>query len=73
MRARINCLMALVILALLPQQAALAADAKLALPSFQALESKASETVSITLDLYSHVLPEMQRDATNALDKLLGQ
>jgi hypothetical protein len=50
MRARISCLMALVILALLPQQAALAADAKLALPSFQALESKASETVSITLD-----------------------
>jgi hypothetical protein len=30
-------------------------------------------TVSITLDLYSHVLPEMQRDATRALDKLLGQ
>jgi integrase len=29
-------------------------------------------TVSITLDLYSHVLPEMQRDATRALDKLLG-
>lgn len=29
-------------------------------------------TVSITLDLYSHVLPEMQRDATAALDKLLG-
>ncbi len=30
-------------------------------------------SVSITLDLYSHVLPEMQRDATRALDKLLGQ
>ncbi|HEY1388099.1 MAG TPA: site-specific integrase [Ktedonobacterales bacterium] len=29
--------------------------------------------ISITLDLYSHVLPEMQRDATNALDKLLGE
>jgi integrase len=29
-------------------------------------------TVSITLDLYSHVLPDMQRDATRALDKLLG-
>jgi integrase len=29
-------------------------------------------TVSITFDLYSHVLPEMQRDATAALDKLLG-
>jgi integrase len=29
-------------------------------------------TVSITLDLYSHVLPDMQREATKALDKLLG-
>lgn len=29
-------------------------------------------TVSITLDLYSHVLPDMQRDATAALDRLLG-
>ncbi len=29
-------------------------------------------TVNITLDLYSHVLPDMQRDASAALDKLLG-
>jgi integrase len=28
-------------------------------------------TVSIALDLYSHVLPDMQRVATRALDKLL--
>jgi integrase len=30
-------------------------------------------SVSITLDLYSHVLPNMQRDASDALDRLLGQ
>jgi integrase len=29
-------------------------------------------TINITLDIYSHVLPTMQRDATAALDKLLG-
>jgi hypothetical protein len=30
-------------------------------------------SVSITLDLYSHVLPNMQRGASDALDRLLGQ
>jgi len=30
-------------------------------------------SISITLDLYSHVLPNMQRDASDALDRLLGQ
>jgi hypothetical protein len=50
MRTLISCLLALVALTLLPQQAAVAGDAKLSLPDFQALESKASETVSITLD-----------------------
>jgi integrase len=29
-------------------------------------------SISITLDLYSHVLPNMQRDATAAIDRLLG-
>lgn len=29
-------------------------------------------TVSITLDTYSHVLPDLQRDAAQALDRLLG-
>lgn len=29
-------------------------------------------SISITLDLYSHVLPNMQKDATAALDRLLG-
>jgi integrase len=29
-------------------------------------------TVSITLDTYSHVLPDMQRDAAEALDRLMG-
>ncbi len=29
-------------------------------------------TVSMTLDTYSHVLPDMQKDATAALDRLLG-
>jgi integrase len=29
-------------------------------------------TVSMTLDRYSHVLPDMQRDATAAMDTLLG-
>jgi integrase len=28
--------------------------------------------ISMTLDTYSHVLPDMQRDATVALDRLLG-
>lgn len=30
-------------------------------------------TVSMTLDIYSHVLPDMQKDATQALDRLLAQ
>lgn len=30
-------------------------------------------SVSITLDLYSHVLPNMQKDATAALDRLLSK
>lgn len=29
-------------------------------------------TISMTLDIYSHVLPDMQRDAVDALNKLLG-
>jgi len=29
-------------------------------------------TISMTLDIYSHVLPDMQRDAVDALDLLLG-
>jgi integrase len=29
-------------------------------------------TISMTLDIYSHVLPDMQRDAVDALDHLLG-
>jgi hypothetical protein len=29
-------------------------------------------SVAITLDLYSHVLPNMQREATNTLERLLG-
>jgi integrase len=28
-------------------------------------------TIGITLDIYSHVLPEMQREATQAIDQLL--
>jgi len=28
-------------------------------------------SITITLDLYSHVLPDMQREATSALDDLL--
>jgi len=28
--------------------------------------------VSITLDLYSHVLPDMQKDAADAMDRLLA-
>jgi hypothetical protein len=28
--------------------------------------------IGITMNLYSHVLPNMQRDATAALDRLLG-
>jgi integrase len=30
-------------------------------------------TISMTLDTYSHVLPDMQRDATAAFDRLLGE
>lgn len=29
-------------------------------------------SITITLDLYSHVLPDMQKDATNAMDRLLN-
>jgi integrase len=29
-------------------------------------------TISMTLDIYSHVLPDMQRDAVDALNHLLG-
>ncbi len=29
-------------------------------------------TIGITLDIYSHVLPEMQREAANTLDQLLN-
>jgi integrase len=29
-------------------------------------------TDSMTLDTYSHVVPDMQRDATEAFDRLLG-
>ncbi len=28
-------------------------------------------TIAITLDIYSHVLPDMQRDAANAMDGIL--
>jgi integrase len=28
-------------------------------------------TIGITLDIYSHVLPEMQREAAHTLDRLL--
>ena len=30
-------------------------------------------TVSITLDTYSHVLPDLQRDAALAIDEILGR
>jgi integrase len=30
-------------------------------------------TVAITLDLYSHVTPTMQREAAAAMDELLSQ
>ncbi len=30
-------------------------------------------SISITLDLYSHVLPNKERDASDVLDRLLGQ
>jgi integrase len=30
-------------------------------------------TISMTLDTYSHILPDMQRDATAALDRLFGE
>lgn len=29
-------------------------------------------SVNITLDTYSHVLPDLQRDAAEALDRVLG-
>lgn len=29
-------------------------------------------TISVTLDIYSHVLPDMQREATRAMDRLIG-
>jgi integrase len=29
-------------------------------------------TIGVTLDTYSHILPEMQREAATSLDRLLG-
>jgi integrase len=29
-------------------------------------------SVSLTLDVYSHVLPDMQREATSALDQMVA-
>ncbi len=29
-------------------------------------------SITITLDLYSHVLPDMQKDASDAMDRLLN-
>ena len=30
-------------------------------------------SIAITLDLYSHVLPDMQREATAAMDRLVSE
>jgi hypothetical protein len=48
--SRVKSILALVLLAVLMCEPALAAEARLTLPSFQGLEQKAAETVSITLD-----------------------
>ena len=36
-------------------------------------ERLAHSTINITLDTYSHVLPDMQRDAAAALDQVLAR
>ena len=42
------------------------------IPAKVVSEMLGHSTIAITLNLYSHVLPEMQREATAALDRLLG-
>lgn len=42
------------------------------IPAKVVSEMLGHSTIAITLNLYSHVLPEMQQEATLALDRLLG-
>ena len=42
------------------------------IPAKVVSEMLGHSTIAITLNLYSHVLPEMQQEATYALDRLLG-
>jgi integrase len=42
------------------------------IPAKVVSETLGHSTIAITLNLYSHVLPEMQQEATLALDRLLG-
>ncbi|HEX9035986.1 MAG TPA: tyrosine-type recombinase/integrase [Ktedonobacterales bacterium] len=42
------------------------------IPAKVVSEMLGHSTIAITLNLYSHVLPEMQQEATSALDRLLG-
>ncbi len=41
-------------------------------PAKVAAEMLGHATVSLTLDTYSHVLPDMQREAAQAMDRVLG-
>ncbi len=37
-----------------------------------ASERTGHSSVGVTLDVYSHAMPEMERDAANHIDSLLG-
>jgi integrase len=43
------------------------------IPAKVVQEMLGHSTISMTLDIYSHVLPEMQAEAAESLDELLGQ
>ena len=43
------------------------------IPAKVVQEMLGHSNVSMTLDIYSHVLPDMQTEAADSLDDLLGQ
>src|SRR5262245_8633201 len=74
---KLNMKFALVLLALLPWGSALAAEPRLVLPDMRALEAKATEVVSVTLDtpllgLAARFLDERNPDEAAAKELVAG-
>jgi len=77
MKIAVKAILACVAAAVLVHQPARAGDARLALPDFEALESKASETVNITLDsgligLAAHFLDPSKPEDAAAREVIAG-